>query len=89
MQTLHRYRPASPKALALLVQADAKDRKTASYVADLLWARTSTRDHRLPMLHEILAPRKNPQTGAKRALDAVNEMFATFGGGEKHEDSGA
>lgn len=89
MQTLHRYRPASPRALALLVQADAKDRKTAGYMADLLWARTSTPRNRLPMLREILAPRTDPRTGAKRAYDAVETMFKIFGAGEKNEDRDA
>jgi len=68
------------------VQADAKDRRTATYVADLLWAKTSTRDNRLPMIGEILAPRTDPQAGAKRAFDAVEKMFDLFGAGDKHEN---
>ena len=82
MQTLHRYRPASPAALALLVQADEKDRKTAQYMADLLWARTSTKQSSLPMLREILAPRRNQKTDAKKAYEAVETMFKTFGAGD-------
>lgn len=81
MQTLYRYRPASPRALALLVCADAKDRKTAGYIADLLWARTTTKDHRIPMLHELLAPRRtDARSSAEKAFDAVDLMFKRFGG---------
>lgn len=83
MQTLHRYRPASPAALALLVQADAKDRKTAEYIADLLWVRTSTRQSSLPMLRDILAPRRDQKADALRAYNAVEMMFKTFGSGDE------
>lgn len=88
MQTLYRYRPASPRALALLVCADAKDRKTAGYIADLLWARTTTKDHRIPMLHELLAPHRtgaqtDTRSSAEKAFDAVELMFKQFGGNDE------
>ena len=53
------------------------------YISDLLWARTTTKDHRIPMLHELLAPRRtDTRSSAEKAFDAVDLMFKRFGGSD-------
>lgn len=87
IQAYYKYKPASFEALALLVCADAKDRITQLYQAELL--RLMLLHRRLPELPPKLTDILNnrPQKGrmtAEKASGFVDDMIAAFRkGGEK------
>lgn len=90
MQTLYKYRPASPRALALLVQADERERTATEYIADMLWARTP-KESKIPRLSDFYPPRRNRRGNAQRparaAIDAARMMFSRFGKGGQDDEN--
>lgn len=85
IQAYYKYKPASYRALALLVYADGKDRMTQEYHADMLRAIAMRPSFAPPSLREILIskPKKalTREQAKKKADSYVDKLLRTFGRG--------
>lgn len=78
IQTYYKYKPASYKALALLVYADGKDRLTQAYMADMLRACAMRPQYIPPSLHDILSAKKKKAMTPEAGKAFVDNMINTF-----------
>ena len=88
IQVFYKYKPASYRALALLVYADGKDRMTLRYMADMLRAVACRPQFLPPSLHEILNAKPIAVDQAKtqkKAETFVDELLRRFKKEAKNE----
>jgi hypothetical protein len=85
IQAYYKYRPASFKALALLVHADSKDRFAQIYHADMLRMISSALkpSFQPPRLFDLLNMKQKKEMTKEKASDFVDKLIHRFGKGGK------
>lgn len=83
IQAFYKYKPASFRALALLVYADGKDRLTQKYMADMLRACAIRPQYIPPSIHEVLKAKPRKATPKEKCGAFVDNLLHTFLKGEK------
>ena len=82
IQAYYKYKPASFRALALLVDADGKDRMTQLYMANMLRACAMRPNFTPPGLHELMKKNKRKPTTREKGKKFVDNLIRAFRGGE-------
>lgn len=84
IQAFYKYKPASFRALALLVYADGKDRLVERYRADALWVLgvcAFRHDFKLPRLGDILKNKSKKPKVSDAPGAFVDKLLRAFGKG--------
>lgn len=81
IQAYYKYKPASYRALALLVYADAKDRLAQAYMADMLRVCAMRPQFTPPSLHDLLNAKPRKKNTKEKGEAFVDKLLKTFGKG--------